>query len=146
MKKVAAGFTLLEMMIVVVVVAILAAVALPSYRAYILRSQLAEAHTNLADLATKLELFFQDNRTYAGACAAGTVAPLPPAANAKYFDFTCPTLTGNQYIVRASGKAGQSTAGFTYEINQVAARSTTAVPAGWTANATCWVRRKDGSC
>ena len=144
MKKVAAGFTLLELMIVVVVLAILAAVALPSYRDYILRSQLAEATTNLADVAAKLEQFFQDNRTYAGGCAAGTVAPLP--ANAKYFGFTCPTLTGTQYIVRATGKAGQSTAGFTFEIDQLAARSTTAVPAGWTANATCWVRRKDGSC
>lgn len=144
MKKGAAGFTLLELMIVVVVVAILAAVALPSYRDYILRSQLAEAHTNLADVAAKLEQHFQDNRTYAGGCAAGTVAPLPTGA--KYFDFTCPTLSGTQFVVRAAGKAGQSTAGFTFEINQVAARSTTAVPAGWTANANCWVRRKDGSC
>jgi type IV pilus assembly protein PilE len=144
MKKGAAGFTLLELMIVVVVVAILAAVALPSYRDYILRSQLAEATTNLADVAAKLEQYFQDNRTYAGACAAGTVAPLPTTA--KYFDFTCPTLTGTQYTVRATGKAGQSTAGFTFEINQLAARSTTAVPAGWTANATCWVRAKGGTC
>ena len=66
MKKGASGFTLLELMIVVVVVAILAAVALPSYRDYITRSQLAEAYTNLADVSTKLELYFQDNRTYVG--------------------------------------------------------------------------------
>jgi type IV pilus assembly protein PilE len=144
MKKVASGFTLLEMMIVVVVVAILAAVALPSYRDYITRSQLAEAYTNLADVATKLELYFQDNRTYAGACAAGTVAPLPNAP--KYFAFTCPTLTATQYTVQAAGTAGNTT-GFTFTIDQAGVRQTTAVPAGWTAPATnCWVRAKGGTC
>jgi len=144
MKKDASGFTLLELMIVVVVVAILAAVALPSYRDYILRSQLAEAHSNLADMATKLELYYQDNRTYVGACAAGTVAPLPAAANAKHFDYPACTLTANTFLVQATGKG--STAGFTFTIDQNAARATTAVPTGWTASATCWVRRKDGSC
>lgn len=117
MKKVAAGFTLLEMMIVVVVVAILAAVSLPSYRDYITRSQLSEAYTNLADVATKLELCFQDNRTYAGACAAGTVAPLPNAP--KYFTFTCPTLTATTYTVQAAGNAG-NTMGFTFTIRSPA--------------------------
>jgi type IV pilus assembly protein PilE len=143
MKKGASGFTLLELMIVVVVVAILAAVALPSYRDYITRSQLAEAYTNLADVSTKLELYFQDNRTYVGACAAGTVAPLP--ATPKHFAFTCPTLTANAYTVQAAGNAGNTT-GFTFTIDQAGVRATTAVPASWTANATCWVRAKGGTC
>ncbi len=143
MKKGASGFTLLELMIVVVVVAILAAVALPSYRDYVTRSQLAEAYTNLADVSTKLELYFQDNRTYVGACAAGTVAPLP--ANPKHFAFTCPTLTATTYTVQAAGSSGNAT-GFTFTITQAGARATTAVPAGWTANAACWVRSKGGTC
>jgi type IV pilus assembly protein PilE len=143
MKKGASGFTLLELMIVVVVVAILAAVALPSYRDYITRSQLAEAYTNLADVSTKLELYFQDNRTYVGGCAAGTVAPLP--ATPKYFAFTCPTLTATAYTVQGAGNAGNTT-GFTFTIDQAGVRATTAVPAGWTANATCWVRAKGGTC
>jgi type IV pilus assembly protein PilE len=133
---------LLELMIVVVVVAILAAVALPSYRDYITRSQLAEAYTNLADVSTKLELYFQDNRTYAGGCAAGTVAPLPNAP--KYFTFSCPTLTATTYTVRRS--ATRQHDGFTFTITQAGVRATTAVPAGWTANATCWVRSKGGTC
>lgn len=144
MKKGASGFTLLEIMIVVVVVAILAAVALPSYRDYITRSQLAEAYTNLADVSTKLEQYFQDNRTYAGACAAGTVAPLPNAP--KYFTFTCPTLTATAYTVQADGNAGNTT-GFRFTIDQAGTRVTGAVPTGWTVPATnCWVRAKGGSC
>ena len=147
MKKAAqAGFTIIEVMIVVVIISILGAIALPSYNDYLVRSSLAEAYAHLGDMSTKLEQHFQDNRTYAGACAAGTVAPLPTAANAKYFDFTCPTLSGTAFTVQAAGKAGTRAAGFTFTIDQAGNKATTAVPANWTANAGCWVRRKDGSC
>lgn len=143
MKTIQHGFTLIEVMIVVAIVAILAAVALPSYNDYLMRGRLAEAHGELAAMRSRLETYFLDNRTYEGACVAGTVAPLPVG---RFFTFTCPTLTATTFTVQAAGTAGQPTAGFTYTINQANVRATTAVPAGWTANATCWVTKKGGVC
>lgn len=139
------GFTLIELMIVVAIVAILAAVALPAYNDYLLRGRLAEAHGELAAMRTKLESYYLDNRTYVGACAASTVAPLPTGANLR-FTYTCPNLTATTYTVRAVGIAASGTGGFTYTIDQANVRSTTAVPAGWTTNATCWVTKKGGIC
>jgi type IV pilus assembly protein PilE len=78
-----------------------------------------------------------------GGCAGGTVAPL--RASPKNFAFTGPPLTATTYRVLAAGNAGNTT-GFTFTIDQAGVRATTAVPAGWTANATCWVRAKGGTC
>ncbi len=147
-KKRETGFTIIELMIVVVIISVLGAVALPAYQDYILRSRLAEAYANLGEMSAKLEQFYQDNRTYAGACTvSGTVANLPTAANAKHFDFTCPTLTATGFTVQAAGKAGTNTAGFTFTIDQTGLKQTTAVPAGTgystsTGANGCWVRRK----
>lgn len=137
------GFTLMEVMIVVAIVGILAAVALPAYNDYLMRGRLAEAFGELAGARAKLEQYFLDNRTYVGACAAGTVAPLPTG---RFFTYTCPTLGAATYTVQAAGVAAEGTGGFTYTINQANARATTSVPSGWTANATCWVSKKGGAC
>ena len=144
----ARGFTLIEVMITVAIVAILAAIAVPSYTDYITRSKIQEATSSLLAMRTKVEQYFQDSRTYFGACVAGTVAPLP--AGLKYFTVSCPTLTATQYIIRAAGGiAGddQSMTGFRFEINEANARTTATVPAGWNLPATtCWVLKKSGSC
>ncbi len=58
------GFTLIEMMITVAIVAILASVALPSYSEYVLRSKTEEATSGLAELRVRMEQYFQDNRKY----------------------------------------------------------------------------------
>ena len=86
------GFTLVELMIVVAIIAILAAIAVPSYNDYVTRSKLQEAHTNLAAARVNMEQYYQDNRVYttapgSGACgiaggnviAPGGFAGLPPA-------------------------------------------------------------------
>ncbi len=144
------GFTLIELMIAVVVVAILTAIALPSYQEYVTRGKISEATANLADMRVKLEQFFQDNRTYAGACVAGTTAPLPTGT--RYFTFTCPTLTAAAFTVTATGIAGAGMGGFVYTVNQTNTQATTITggsPAaldGWTGNAACWVIRKGGAC
>jgi type IV pilus assembly protein PilE len=59
------GFTLIELMIVVVILSILAAVAYPSYVAYVVRGFRAEGQQWLQDFAQRQEQFFNDRRAYA---------------------------------------------------------------------------------
>ena len=133
------GFTLMELMIVVAIVSILAAVAVPAYNDYVLRGQLTEAFSTLASQRVRMEQYYQDMRTYTGASAAGTVATCPAAG--QHFNFACAEAgDGQGYTITATGR------GFTFTIDQNNNRATTGVPAGWTANNTCWVRKKGGVC
>jgi type IV pilus assembly protein PilE len=140
------GFTLLELLIVLGIIGILSAIAIPSYRDYIIRGKITEATSNLGDMRIKLEQFYQDNRTYVGACVGGTVAPLPTGSNARAFTYSCPTLTATTFSVRALGNASEGMSGFDYTINQANAKATASVAPGWTLTAGCWVTKKDGSC
>jgi type IV pilus assembly protein PilE len=137
-----AGFTLIEAMITVAVIAILAAIALPNYFDYITRSRIVEAKTNLADMRTRLEQFFLDNRTYPTGCTTGatTTTNITLPATQKYFAVTCTGLSATAYTVRATGQ------GFVFTIDQANTRATPTVPSGWTTSAVCWVSRKNGDC
>lgn len=136
------GFTLIELLIVVVVIGILAAIAIPNYADYVTRSKIPEATSALSTMRSRMEQYFQDNRTYANACAATTIAPKP--ADTQNFTFACSNLGVSTYTVTATGIGSMN--GFVYTINQSNVRATTGVPAGWTANANCWVTGKGGAC
>lgn len=62
----AAGFTLIELMVVVAVVAILAAIALPSYQEQVRKSRRGQAQADLVELAQRAERFHTVNNTYDG--------------------------------------------------------------------------------
>ena len=143
--KSARGFTLIELLVVVAIVGIIAAIAVPQYGDYVLRSKIAEASGTLSEHRVKMEQYFQDNRTYAGACAAGTVAPLPTG---RYFVYDCGVPAATTYTVTATGIAAQGTADFIYTINQANVRATTGTPATWggATSATCWINKKSGTC
>jgi type IV pilus assembly protein PilE len=64
-KKRVAGFTLIELMVALVIVAILAAIALPSYADKIRRGRRAAAESYLMDLAQRQQQYFTDTRVYA---------------------------------------------------------------------------------
>jgi type IV pilus assembly protein PilE len=136
------GFTLIELMIVVAIVAILTAVALPAYTEYVRRGKVTEAVAGMSQLSLNLEQYFQDNRTYVGACAAGTVAPVPTPKN---FTFNC-ELAATTYTVTATGNAGPM-AGFSYTLTNANVRTSVFTAAtSWTGSTSCWVVKKDGSC
>jgi len=133
---------MLEVMIVVVIVGILAAIALPNYSDYVKRGKIIEATSALSDLRTRYEQFYLDNRTYAGGCAV-----IKPMVNtARAFTIDCPGETATTYSGTATGKAAEGMAGFGYSIDQTNNKTTTAVPGGWGNTGCGWVTRKDGSC
>ena len=134
------GFTLIEVMITVAIVGILAAVALPAYTQYVQRANVTEAVSGLSDMRVKLEQYFQDQRQYTGACAAGTVAPVPVTKN---FAFTC-VLAATTYTVTASGVGSMGS--FAYTVDQAGTKTTTGLPTGWANQGCGWVLKKDGSC
>ena len=76
MKSRRAGFSLIELMVTVAVVAILAAVAVPSYRQYVLRANRVDATSALLRLASNQERFYLQNNTYA---SEGLMDDAPPA-------------------------------------------------------------------
>ncbi|MBN9408212.1 MAG: prepilin-type N-terminal cleavage/methylation domain-containing protein [Burkholderiaceae bacterium] len=147
------GFTLIELMIVVVIIGILSMIAIPAYSDYVRRTRAAEAVAELSAMTVKLEQHFQDHRSYVGACASNSVAK--PVTSTKGFDFPCvaANYTATGYLFEAVGKANM--AGFTYSVqvtnNGAPVRSTTLTPAattatGWVGNSACWVLRKGGDC
>jgi type IV pilus assembly protein PilE len=137
------GFTLIEVMIVVAIVAILAAIALPNYADYVKRGKIIEATTALSDMRTRYEQFFLDNRSYAGGCALfGAVV----AAEARAFALDCSAETPTTYLPTATGIATEGMTGFVYTIDQTNAKTSTITAPGWGNQGCGWVTRKDGSC
>lgn len=129
------GFTLVEVMVTVVIIAILASIALPAYTGYIQRSNAQEALQSLAEGRTKMEQHFMDNRTYEGGCAK-------IATTAGKFGVDC-EAEDSSYTLTATGSGTMD--GFEYTIDETNARTTTISKDGWNSG-NCWITKPGDSC
>lgn len=100
------GFTLIELMVTVVIIGILAAIALPNYQQYIVRSNRAAAQAEMMDIANRQQQLLLANRSYAAHDSTAWT-------NSAY---TLPTAVGSKYTytigVNASGEVPSYTITF----------------------------------
>ena len=132
------GFTLIEVLIVVAIVAILASIAMPSYTAYIQRSRVPAGLDALQSYFTRMEQRFQDAGSYANGTACALAVP-----TVQHYTVSCAiTGGGTGYTATAAGSGTLS--GYTYTINSTGTRATTAHPKG-VPSGNCW-SIKGSSC
>jgi type IV pilus assembly protein PilE len=134
MKYHSAGFSLIELMIVMVIVAILATIAYPSYMAYVERSRRSDGQSALLDLSNRMDHYFSENKSYAGA-TLGKLG-IKETSSESYYRLSISNLTRNAYTANAIPIDAQSNDPCgTLTLNQLGQRGFTG------ANATlaeCW--------
>ena len=145
------GFTLIEAMVVVAVIAILAGVAYPSYRSQVMRSNRAEAKNALLQVQVAQEKFYLQAGRYAGdnACAATelTNAPthattpglgVPASTSSGHYSITLcrPTTSTYTATATAAGAQANDTECRRFEVTQTGAKTSYNSSNGLTTK--CW--------
>ncbi len=94
------GFTLIELMVVIAIIAILVALAVPSYQSSIRKSRRSDAQTQLMEFAGTAERIFNQNNSYAAAA-------LPTST--EFYTYSFPVaVTATSYTIKATPKGPQS--------------------------------------
>ena len=134
------GFTTLELMATVAIVAILAGIALPSYIDYMRRSRLTDGFQAMSQFRTRMEQAFQDTGAYGA--DGGPCAVAVPAASPS-FTFGCTLGAGGaSFSMTATGTGFIS--GYSYAVDDAGNQTTTAFP-GAAVPVACWLSRR-GEC
>ncbi len=135
LKNTVAGFTLIELMIVVAIVAVLAAIALPSYSEYVERARRKEAIATAMEAQQFAERFFTEQRTYVGVNAAlpASLTRSPREGSKIWHNISITGEAAATYAVSIAPNGWTPLKCGTMTISQIGTR-TVSYPAGATAD------------
>jgi type IV pilus assembly protein PilE len=125
LKKRFGGFSLMELMVAVAIVAIIGAIAFPSYLGYMNQTRRSDGQTALLDLSNRMERYFTNNNTYVGATLAtlGANATSPEG----FYTVSISNAGATTYTLQAvpqGAQTGDTTCG-TLSIDQVGQKGET---------------------
>lgn len=138
------GFTLIEVMVVVAIIGIMAAIAFPSYQDHLRKGRRADAKAGLLELAQFMERFYTENNRYdqnnAGTAVSLPFTQTPKDGATKFYNiaFASGTLGTSGFTLEATPIAGSPQAGDVcgnYTINQSGTKALSG--ASWTVSQ-CW--------
>lgn len=148
----AAGMTLIELLVAMVILGILTAVALPQYSSYVMKSRRADAKTALLDLASRQERFFAINNAYTTSAANlgyGAAATFPinvTSGSATYYTLVAPTVTAGSSTVLPTFVATVTPAGtqqkdtqcYTFQVNSAGVKTNLGSGGAVIPGLNCW--------
>ena len=141
------GFTLIELMIVVAIVGILAAVAIPAYTDHIARGKIAQVTENLAEAKVRMEQVFNSNRGYATTVGGTTCPDFTALFSGSAFSIAISNCPGSAasptFTLTATGLSSKGMSGYSYSINQNGDK-TSSTPSK--TSQPCWLMSKTASC
>jgi type IV pilus assembly protein PilE len=130
------GFTMIELMITVALVAILSAIALPTYRQYILRAHRSDALSILSQDQATLERCYAQNFSYLTVCSA--LPTFPQTSPQAYYSIALSSQTATTYTLTATpiNSQNRDTTCSTISVDQ--ANQRVGLDSGGTAQSLCW--------
>lgn len=96
------GFTLMELMIVVVIVGILSGVAFPAYKAYVDRAKRSEGKAFLMEVAARQERYYFDHNSYASDATNLGYSSTTPASDEGHYSLANPIAAGSSGSITTS--------------------------------------------